>query len=69
MMYFANLSLGVTSDERCAHFRRHGIHFEFNADPIDADNADDDDNDDFDDAIMERLTQANMRMHAHFDTL
>ena len=31
-------------------------------------NDDDDNDDEFDDAIMERLMQANMLMHQHFDT-
>ena len=69
MMYFANLSLRVTADERCTHFRRHEIDFEFNADPIDTDNTDDNDDNNFDDAIRERLMQANMLMHMHFNTL
>ena len=62
-------SLSPMQAMKCTHFRRHEINFDFTADvPEDDDNADaDGDDDEFDDAIMERLTHANMPMHAHFD--
>jgi len=51
MMHFTNFSLGVTVDERCTFFRRHGVNFAFNDMAIGDDNADDNDDADFDDAI------------------
>ena len=51
MTLFTNFSLGVTADERCTFFRRHGVNFEFNDMAIGDDNADDNDDADFDDAI------------------
>ena len=69
MMYFTNLSLRVTADERCTHFHRHKINFEFNTDPIDADNTNNNNDNDFDNTIRrEWLTQASMPMQVHFDT-
>ena len=67
MMSFTSLSPWQAA--RSTHFRRHEIDFDFTADgPDDDDNANaDGDDDEFDDAIMERLTHANMPMHAHFD--